>query len=184
MRMLIALTLLLALTACNRDPTSPIAERVKRSQPAAPVSNEPGHADLSAGLSAYSSGDHERALKFFQDAANKGVADAQFYTGLMHAEGQGVARSYTEAVKWYEKAAEQNQPDALLALAKLYVVGSGVAADSAKAIELFKRAEQAYPASELRDQVTEQRLALEAVLKESQTAQTTTVTAPPADKSP
>ncbi len=174
MRTLFALTLLLALAACHRDPASPIAERVKRGQPPAQVSNEPGHAELSAGLSAYSIGDHERALKFFQEAAEKGVADAQFYTGLMHAEGQGVVQSYAEAVKWYEKAAEQNQPDALYALAKLYVIGSGVPPDPAKAIELYKRAEAAYPPSEQRDQVTEQRLALEAVLKESQTAQADT----------
>jgi TPR repeat protein len=183
MRTLITLVLLLALGACHRDPASPIAERVRPGKPAAPVSNEPGHKELAAGLAAYSAGDHERALKFFQESAEKGVADAQFYTGLMHAEGQGVARSYTEAVKWYEKAAEQNQPDALSALAKLYVVGGGVAPDSAKAIEFFKRAEAAYPPSELRDQVTEQRVALEAVLKESQTAQTTTVTEA-AEKSP
>jgi TPR repeat protein len=174
MRTLFVLTLLLALSACHRDPTSPIAERVKRGQPAAPVSNEPGHAELAAGLSAYSVGDHQRALKFFQEAADKGVADAQFYTGLMHAEGQGVAQSYAEAVKWYEKAAAQNQPDALFALAKLYVIGSGVAPDSAKAIELYERAEEAYPPSELREQVAEQRLALQAVMNESQTAQAAT----------
>jgi TPR repeat protein len=174
MRTVLTLTLLLALAACHRDPTSPIAERGRPAKPAAPVSNQPGHPELAAGLAAYTAGDHERALKFFQEAAEKGVADAQFYTGLMHAEGQGVARSYAEAAKWYEKAAEQNQPDALFALAKLYVIGGGVAPDSAKAIELFKRAEEAYPPSELRDQVAEQRLALEAVLKESQTAQAAT----------
>jgi TPR repeat protein len=182
MRTLFVLTLLLALTACHRDPASPIAERVKRGQPTAPVSNEPGHAELAAGLAAYSSGDHQRALKFFQEAADKGVADAQFYTGLMHAEGQGVVQSYAEAVQWYEKAAAQNQPDALFALAKLHVIGSGVASDTARAIELYKRAEEAYPPSELRDQVIEQRLALQAVMKESQTAQTTTVTADEAAK--
>jgi TPR repeat protein len=174
MRTLVALALLMVLTACHRDPASPIADRRKPEQPAAQVSNEPGHSELAAGLSAYSAGDHERALKFFQDAAEKGLADAQFYTGLMHAEGQGVVRSYAEAVKWYEKAAAQNQPDALYALAKLYVIGSGVQPDSAKAIELYKRAEEAYPPSELRDQVAEQRVALEAVLNESQTAQAAT----------
>jgi TPR repeat protein len=183
MRTLLTLTLLLALAACHRDPTSPIAERARPGKPAAPVSNEPGHPELAAGLAAYNAGDHERALKYFQESAEKGVADAQFYTGLMHAEGQGVVRSYAEAAKWYQKAAEQNQPDALVALAKLYVIGGGVTPDSAKAIELFKRAEQAYPPGELRDQVTEQRLALEAVLNESQTAQATVISEP-AKKSP
>jgi TPR repeat protein len=173
MRTLVAVTLLLALAACHRDPTSPIAARGKPAQPEAPVSKEPGHPELAAGLKAYTAGDHERALHNFQESAEKGVADAQFYTGLMYAEGEGVTRSYAEAVKWYEKAAAQNQPDALFALAKLYVIGGGVAPDPAKAIELYKRAEEAYPPSELRDQVTEQRVALESVMKESQTAQAT-----------
>jgi TPR repeat protein len=135
-----------------------------------PIPDGPGAPRLAAGYRAYDVGDYPRALQDFQAAADAGMADAQYFVGLMHAEGEGTARSYTEAAKWYEKAAAQDQPDALFALAKLYVIGGGVARDSAKAIELYERAAKAYPPGEQRDAVEEQRAALVAVLNEPKTA--------------
>jgi TPR repeat protein len=183
MRTFTLLCVLLALSACNRDPAATIAARDKSPSAKAvsvttgddnPEPTGPGAHHLKAGQGAYAVGDHERALNFFRDAAQAGNADAQFYTGLMYAEGEGTRRSYAEAAKWYEMAAAQNQPDALYALAKLYVIGSGVPSDSGRALELFRRAEEHYPPGEKRDEVAEQRAALEAVLKESQTAQAPT----------
>jgi TPR repeat protein len=130
-----------------------------------PIPDAPGKENLAAGYRAYDVGDYQRALQNFREAADKGMADAQYFVGLMHAEGEGTTRSYAEAAKWYEKAAAQNHADALFALAKLHVIGGGVPADSAKALELYERAEQAYPPGEKRDQVAEQRLALAEVLK-------------------
>jgi TPR repeat protein len=166
MRALAIACLTLLIAACIPPPDA----RITGGKTAPPPSGPAAHPDLAAGLKAYNVGDHERALKEFRDAAERGNADAQFYVGLMSAEGEGTPRSYEEAVKWYEKAAAQNQPDALLALAKLYVIGGGVAPDSAKALVLYERAEQAFPPGEKRDAAAEQRLALTAVLSEPKTA--------------
>lgn len=183
MRTFILLCVLLALSACNRDPAATIAARDKSPSAKAvsvstgddnPAPTGPGAKDLIAGQKAYAVGDHERALSRFREAAQAGNADAQFYTGLMYADGEGAARSYAEAAKWYEMAAAQNQPDAVYALAKLYVIGGGVPADSGRALELYQRAEELYPPGEKRDEIAEQRVALEAVVKESQTAQAST----------
>lgn len=169
MRTLAVLLLTLVVVSCTPPPDPRIVgTRTASAKNTPAVRNVPGGPQLAAGLKAYDVGDHERALKDFREAADKGIADAQYYVGLMYAEGEGTARSYEEAVKWYAKAAEQNQPDALYALAKLYVIGGGVDADPAKAIELYERAENAFPPGEKRDAAAEQRLALAAVLNESQ----------------
>lgn len=161
MRILAVVTLALLIAACTPPPDTRITGGKTAASDGPPVNPE-----LVAAIKLYNVGDFERALDEFRKPAERGNADAQFTVGLMYAEGQGVTRSYAEAAKWYEKAAAQNQPDALYALAKLYVIGGGVAPDSAKALELYGRAEQAYPAGEKRDEVAEQRLALEAVLNE------------------
>jgi TPR repeat protein len=180
MRALAILSVSLLLVACTPPPDPRITGGGKPAQKELPpIPNVPGGPQLAAGLRAYDVGDHERALKDFREAADKGIADAQYYVGLMYAEGEGTARSYQEAARWYEKAAAQDQPDALFALAKLYVIGGGVEADAAKAIELYERAEKAFPPGEKRDQAAEQRLALTAVLNEPKTA-----TAEPARTSP
>jgi TPR repeat protein len=90
-----------------------------------------------------------------------------YYTGVMYSEAQGLAKKdLPEAIRWYEKAAARDQPDALYALARLYVVGYGVDRDPNKAIELLDRAVKAYPPGEGKDRVSEQRVALAAVLDE------------------
>lgn len=132
---------------------------------AAPAETSPA-AELGAGQKAYAAGDRIGALRHFLAAAEGGNADAQYYAGVMYADGQGVERDYAEAAKWYEKAAAQNQPDALVALARLRVLGLGVDADPAKAVELYARAVQAYPPGEQRDQAQEQHKALLELLQQ------------------
>ena len=123
--------------------------------------------DMETAQQAYENYDRTRALEYFLKAAERGDKDAQYYAGLMLAEGQGTPRNAKDipaAVKWYEKAAEQNQPDALVALARLYVLNVGVNADPEKALSLYERAIDAYPPGEKRDSTIEQRNALNAVL--------------------
>jgi TPR repeat protein len=174
MRALTVLSLALLVVACSPKHDARIVGSrapVEKDFPA--VQNAPGGEALAAGIRAYDVGDHERALKYFRAAADEGLADAQYYTGLMYSEGEGTPHNYAEAAKWYEKAGAQNQPDALFALAKLYVIGGGVPADAAKAIELYERAEKALPPGEKRDQAAEQRTALAAVVSERQDAANT-----------
>lgn len=56
------------------------------------------------------------------EAAEEGVAEAQFYLGLKYAQ----EKSYTKAVQWYRKAAEQGITEAQYNLAMLYLEGEGV----------------------------------------------------------
>jgi TPR repeat protein len=73
----------------------------------------PAHAGpFEKGNAAYESKDYATALKFWRPLAKHGDATAQYYLGLMYANGQGVPQDYTEATKWYRKAAEQGHAQA------------------------------------------------------------------------
>lgn len=162
---LAALAALTAVTGCDNRRDATAARRAAAPQAAATPASE-----LAAGQRAYAAGDRIGALRHFRAAAEGGNADAQYYSGLMHADGQGAKRDHAEAVKWYTKAVAQNQPDALMALARLRVIGLGVAADPAQAIELYKRAAMAYPPGEQQDQAEAQHQALLDVMKGRQPA--------------
>src|SRR5918994_5354237 len=92
-------------------------------------------AEYRAALDAYVAGRQLEALPHFRAAAEQGHVNAQYYTGLMYANGEGTKRDYGEAAKWYQMAAEHDQPDALVQLARLYATGTGVEMDVQQAIE-------------------------------------------------
>ena len=64
----------------------------------------------------YNEGSHEKAIKWYRKAAERGHADAQANLGAMYAIGLRVTKSDTESEKWYRKAAEQGHPIAQDAL--------------------------------------------------------------------
>ena len=161
----LALCLLMPLAGCSQSGSQATAA----AQPPVTVSADGRKlrplTDLEIAQDAYSKGDYPKALDHFRAAAVAGDADAMYYTGVMYAEAEGVAKkNLPEAIRWYEKAAARDQPDALYAMARLYVTGVGVDRDPKKAIELLDRAVKAYPPGERKDQVTQQRVALAAVL--------------------
>lgn len=43
--------------------------------------------------------DYEKAVEWYQKAANQGFSDAQYNLGLMFEEGEGVSRDYNMALK-------------------------------------------------------------------------------------
>ena len=49
---------------------------------------------------------YNEAFKWFQKAADNGVAGAFAYLGEMYYAGDGVAQNYNEAFKWFQKAAD------------------------------------------------------------------------------
>ena len=53
-----------------------------------------------------------KALAELRGRAEKGEVSAQYFLGLIYANGRGVAKDEVEAVKWYRKAAEQGDADA------------------------------------------------------------------------
>jgi len=81
---------------------------------------------LSEAISLHGLGDYPPALELFHKLAEEGVAEAQFYMGVMHAEGQGLPHDYTRAADWYTLAAHQGHPQAQNYLGLLYYEGKGV----------------------------------------------------------
>ena len=74
---------------------------------------------LRIGNEYYDDKNYIEAIKYFQKAAEKGNANAQYNLGSCYEYGKGVSVDYTEAVKWYRKAAEQGDEDAKKALERL-----------------------------------------------------------------
>jgi hypothetical protein len=156
------------LVGCDRSPPQVAAPPASAAGPAtrlsAATASAPGAAELAQGKRAFGEIDPARALGYFLEAAKKGNAEAQYYAGLMLADGQGVSsRDVNAAAKLYAQAAAQGQPDAMYQLARLHVLGVGVEADVPRAIELFDKAARAFPPGERRNLAIQQRDALVAL---------------------
>ncbi|MGM0593113.1 MAG: tetratricopeptide repeat protein [Pseudomonadota bacterium] len=82
--------------------------------------------------------DVDRALHWYQKAAEQGLAKAQFNLAhlLVSEEISPVA-----AAEWMLKAAKQGMADAQFLMGVIYAEGIGVAADDAKAVHWLERAE-------------------------------------------
>jgi uncharacterized protein len=78
------------------------------------------------GEAAYRGGDYATALRLYRSLADQGSATAQFYLGVMYANGQGVTQSYAEAVKWFRLAANQGDANAQFNVGVMYERGQGV----------------------------------------------------------
>ena len=79
---------------------------------AQPVSAQSFKPDYLAGLSAYVQKDYATALKLWRPLAEQGHAKAQYFLGLMHANGQGVPEDDVLAYMWYNLAAAQGNEEA------------------------------------------------------------------------
>ncbi|MDE5456723.1 hypothetical protein GWE18_28635 [Bradyrhizobium sp. CSA112] len=69
----------------------------------------------------------------YEQAAQAGDDDAQFYLGALHSAGVGRPRSDAEAFRWFSRAADQGHAHAMLIVAGLYASGRGTAKDNVKA---------------------------------------------------
>ncbi|MBI4676911.1 MAG: SEL1-like repeat protein [Elusimicrobia bacterium] len=98
---------------------------------------------------AYAAGDYVRAAPLFRTAAEQGDAVAQYNLGVLHENGQGVAKDYALAASWYRKAADQGYSPAQNNLANLYTFGLGVPLDVKAAVTWLRRAaEQGEPGAQ------------------------------------
>ncbi len=94
----------------------------------------PAHADFNDGVLALMLGDNDKALKTFVPLAEaSNHAYAQYYLGLMYAEGRGVDVDLEAAAKWYRKAAEKAVQIAQFRLGGCYERGEGVSRDPIEA---------------------------------------------------
>ena len=73
-------------------------------------------------------------------AAEQGVAQAQYNLGVMYAKGRGVRQDNVEAVRWYRQAATQGLAQAQYNLGVMYAKGRGVHQDLALAQEWYGKA--------------------------------------------
>ncbi|MEH2524073.1 MULTISPECIES: tetratricopeptide repeat protein [unclassified Bradyrhizobium] len=69
----------------------------------------------------------------YEQAAQAGDDDAQFYLGALHSAGVGRSRSDAEAFRWFSRAADQGHAHAMLIVAGLYASGRGITKDNVKA---------------------------------------------------
>ncbi|MGQ0527203.1 MAG: tetratricopeptide repeat protein [Alphaproteobacteria bacterium] len=84
--------------------------------------------------------DYTRAAFWFRQAAERGMANAQYNLGVMYHQGLGVEKDLKQAVNWYKAAAAQNHAEAQYNLGIAYIEGAGVEYDPARAVENFERA--------------------------------------------
>lgn len=90
--------------------------------------------------------DDNKAFELFLKAADSGLAEAQYYVGIMYDEGVGVKQNSKKAFEWIEKSAEQGDVDAQFYLGLLYMDSEAIEQDYEKAIEwLNEAAEQGNP---------------------------------------
>ncbi len=83
--------------------------------------------------------DHEKAVYWYEKAANQGAAYAQNNLGACYYDGEGVPKDYEKAVYWYEKAANQGDAKAQCNLGYCYYEGEGVPKDYEKAVYWLKK---------------------------------------------
>lgn len=93
-----------------------------------------------AGMTSYTSKDYATALSSFEQAADHGHAEAQFYCGRMYDNGEGTTEDLARALYWYEKAAEQGNVMAQYNCGRMYSRGEGTAANQAKALRWYEKA--------------------------------------------
>lgn len=97
------------------------------------------------GLSAYSAGHYQEAVRIWRPLAEQGMMDAQFNLGAMYNNGVGVEQDMATAVRWYRKAAEQGYAVAQYNVGVAYARGLGVIGDIGQATRWWRlAAEQDY----------------------------------------
>jgi len=77
---------------------------------------------------------------WYQQAAEKGNAEAQSGLGMLYFQGKGVKQSDKLAIKWLIESAKQGRKSAQHNLAVMYLEGIGVEKNYKKSFEWFSRA--------------------------------------------
>ena len=95
---------------------------------------------LSLGLVQAVLADDVSDFKETLQTAEQGNAKAQFYLGVMYANGQGVHQNEKQAEYWYRKAAEQGNASAQYNLGVMYENGQGVRQDPVQAVQWYRKA--------------------------------------------
>jgi TPR repeat protein len=89
--------------------------------------------DFLQALEAEGRGDDSAAAELYHRAAQAGHAPAMNNLGLMHFEGRGVRKSYSEAACWYGESAQLGFAKAQANLAVMKYFGLGTPCDAKEA---------------------------------------------------
>jgi hypothetical protein len=81
--------------------------------------------------------DPKEALRWYQAAAEHGIAEAQSHLGAMYYYGEGVRQDVKSALKWYLLAADQGLATAQATVGQIYSGGEGVEKDPVQALKWF-----------------------------------------------
>ena len=92
---------------------------------------------LEDAIAARESGDYTTALKLLRPLVDQDVAEAEFYLGLMYAQGQGVPQDDAAALSWYRKAADKGDADAQFYLGSMNY-GRGLLPRYAEAMKWYR----------------------------------------------
>ena len=92
------------------------------------------------GCEYYKNNDYGQAVKYYRQAAEQGVAEAQVMLGYCYFKGYGVEKDAAETVRWCRSAAEQGVAGAQYCLGLCYESGYGVEKDAAEAVRWYRQA--------------------------------------------
>jgi TPR repeat protein len=84
--------------------------------------------------------DPEKAVFWYRQAAQKGLAKAQFALAHSYATGNGLKQSYIKALPWMHQAALQGEVDAMYLLGVMHAEGLGTAIDVTQAKSWLEKA--------------------------------------------
>ncbi len=84
--------------------------------------------------------DYKRAAFWFEQAADRNIANAAYNLGVLHHQGLGMKSDMKSALSWYQRAADLGHPEAQYNLGIAYIEGIGVPYNPEKAAGFFTKA--------------------------------------------
>lgn len=94
--------------------------------------------------------DYEEAVEYFRQAAELGLAYAQYSLAFCYQKGQGMDADDNEAARWYRMAAEQGHADSQCNYGQCCEYGEGVPKNIEDAVMWYqKSAEQDWPLAQM-----------------------------------
>ncbi|KAI9199777.1 kinase-like domain-containing protein [Polychytrium aggregatum] len=83
--------------------------------------------------------DQQKASAIFEQLANEGHSDSQYWMGECYRCGLGVSRDHSSAFQWFSKSADQGNSYGQWWVGGCYHFGFGVAKNDTKAAEWFRK---------------------------------------------
>jgi uncharacterized protein len=124
----------------------PVQSRRENDEEAAPwLHNDPSAFGRSLqhfrhGFEAYNDGDFTKAGRLYRQAAEWGVARAQYNLAQMHYHGEGIPRDLAKSAFWFEQATMQGIAQAQHNIGLAYDEGYGVDVDKSRAARWYQKA--------------------------------------------